>query len=106
MYHSVLFGNDVTVNWSMVTTFGPLSVIQTTLFSILVSSAKGECVEHGAKGHEIRDGNNVWLWGEVGAPMGHMKLLLSKGESSLRGEVGWVRAVLGSVWRLEVLGSS
>ena len=36
--------------------------------------------------------------------MRHIKLLLSKGGSSLRGEVGWVRAVLGGVWRLDVLG--
>ncbi len=42
--------------------------------------------------------------GEGEAPMGHMKLLLSKGGFSLRGDVGGVRAVLGGVWRLEVLG--
>ena len=44
-------------------------------------------------------------WG-VGRLMGHMKLILSKGGSSLRSEVGWVRAVLGGVWRLEMLGQS
>ena len=35
--------------------------------------------------------------------MGHMKLLLLKGGSLLRGEVGSDRAGLDVVWRLEVL---
>ena len=38
--------------------------------------------------------------------MGHMKLLLSKGGSLIRGEVGGDRAWLGGAWRLEVLGQS
>ena len=35
--------------------------------------------------------------------MRHMKLLLAKCGSLLRVELGWVRAELGDVWRLEVL---
>lgn len=35
--------------------------------------------------------------------MRYMKLLLAKCGSLLRVEVGWVRAGLGGVWRLEVL---
>ena len=39
--------------------------------------------------------------------MKHMKLVLAKDVSLLvRGEVGWVRAGLGGVWRLEVLEQS
>ena len=38
--------------------------------------------------------------------MGHMKLLLSKDGSMLKGGVDWVRAWLGGAWRLEVLGQS
>ena len=40
------------------------------------------------------------------AHMGHMKLPLAKDGFLLRGEVGWVRAGLGGVWRLEVFGQS
>lgn len=38
--------------------------------------------------------------------MRHMKLLLSKGGSLLRGEVHWVRSELVDVWKLEVLEQS
>ena len=40
------------------------------------------------------------------APMRHMKLPLAKGGSLLRDEVSWIRAVLGRMRRLEVLGQS
>ena len=39
-------------------------------------------------------------------PMGHMKLLLSKSGSLIRGVVGGVMAGLGGVCRLELLGQS
>ena len=38
--------------------------------------------------------------------MGHMKLLLSKGGSLIRDQVGRVRAGLVGMWRLEVSGQS
>ena len=38
--------------------------------------------------------------------MRHMKPFLAKGGSLLRGDVGWIRAGLGGVWRLELLGQS
>ena len=106
-YHGVLMWNDVTVNWSRVASwFGtcsapgarmrarglvyPLLVAQTNWFGILdVCSVKGEWVEHSIKGHDVRVGNNVKLGFRFReAPMGHMKLLLSKGGSFLRGDVG------------------
>ena len=75
--HGVLLWSDVTVNWSSVCTwFGtcsapgarmrarrlvyPLFVTQTTWFGMPnICSAKGEWVEHGIEGHEVRDSNNV-----------------------------------------------
>ena len=39
-------------------------------------------------------------------PMGHMKLPLAKSGSLLKGEVGWARAGMGAVWRLEIFGQS
>ena len=54
-----------------------------------VCSSKGEWVEHGIKGHEVHDSKNVQVQFSLGEePMGHMKLLLSKGVSLIRGEVG------------------
>ena len=44
-----------------------------------------------------------WLWE---APMYHMKLFSSKGGSLLRREADLVRAWLGGVWKLDVLGQS
>ena len=38
--------------------------------------------------------------------MRHVKLPLAKGGSLLKDEVGWIRARLGGVGRLEVLGQS
>ena len=86
----------------------PLFIAQTTWFGMPdVCSTKGEWFEHSLKGHEIRDGNNIWVgFRLVEAPMGHMLLLLSKCGSLSRGEIGRVRAVLGDVWRLEVLEQS
>ena len=50
---------------------------------------KGEWVEHWVKGHEVRDSKNVQvLYGMGKEPMGHIKLLLSKCVSLIRGEVG------------------
>ena len=50
---------------------------------------KGEWVKHGIQGHEIRGGNNVKVSFRLGeAPMVHMKLLLSKDGSLVKGEVG------------------
>ena len=50
---------------------------------------KGEWVEHWVKGHEVRDSKNIQvLYGLGKEPMGHMKLLLSKSVSLIRGEVG------------------
>ena len=86
----------------------PLFVAQTTWFGTSdFCSAKGEWVEYSIEGHEIRDGNNVWGFRLGEAPIRHMKLLLAKGASLLlRGEVGWFRAELGGVSRLEVLEKS
>ena len=39
-------------------------------------------------------------------PMGHMNLLLSKGVSLIRGEMGGFRTGLDGVWRPDVLGQS
>ena len=68
----------------------PLFVAQTTWFGMPnVCSAKGEWVEHGIEGHEVHDSKNVQVRFRLGEePMGHMKLLLSKGVSLIRGEVG------------------
>ena len=56
-------------------------------------------MEHGIEDHEVWDGNKVKEGLRLReAPMWHIKLLLSKYGSLLRGEVGWVR--------LEVLGKS
>ena len=106
-YHGVLLWNDAELDWlSVCTWFGtrigrgarmrarglvyPLFVAQTTWFGMLdVCSAKGEWVEHGVRGHEVRDSKNVQVrYGLQEEPMGHMKLLLSKGVSLIRGEVG------------------
>ena len=67
----------------------PLFVFQTTLFGMPdVCRATGEWVEHGIKKHEVRDRYHVQFGFRVGeASMGHMKLLLSKGEALMRGEV-------------------
>ena len=54
-----------------------------------VCSAKGEWVKHGIEDHEECDSKNVQVRFRLGEePMGHIKLLLSKGESLIRGEVG------------------
>ena len=54
--------------------------------------AKGELVEYGIEGYEVRHGNNVQVGFSLGkAPMWHVKLTLSKGGPLLRGEVGWDR---------------
>ena len=68
----------------------PLFVAQITWFRMAdVCSAKGEWVEHGVKGHEVRDRKNVQVQCGLGEePMRHKKLLLSKGVSLIRGEVG------------------
>ena len=64
-------------------------------------------MEHGIEGHEVCDSNNVQVCFRLGEePMGHMKLLLSKGGSLIRDEVGRVRAGLVGMWRLEVSGQS
>ena len=103
----VLLWNDVKVDWSSVCTwFGtcrgpgarmqapglvyPLFVAQTTWFGMPdVCNAKGEWVEHGIKSHEVRDSKNIQVrYGLGEEPMGHIKLLLSKGLSQIRGEVG------------------
>ena len=123
--HGVLLWNDVTVDWSSLCTwFGicnapgtrmwargllyPLFVAQTTWFGVpKVCSTKGEWVEHGIESHEVCGSNNVQVGFRLGeAPMGHMKSLLSKGGSLMRGVLGWVRAGLGGVWRLKVLRQS
>ena len=59
-------------------------------------------MEHSIEGHEICGGNEVL--GEV--PMRHMKLPLARNGSLLRGDVGWVKAGLGGMQRLEVLRQS
>ena len=108
--------NDVTVDWSSVYTwFGtcsapgarmqarglvyPLFVAQTMWFGMPdVCSAKVEWVEHGIEGHEVRDSKVGQVRFRLGEePMGHLKLLLSKGGSLIRGEVGGVGAGLGGV---------
>ena len=63
---------------------------QTTWFGMSdVSSTKREWVEHGVEDHEVHDSNNVEVRFTLRKePMGHMKLLLSKGGSLIRGEVG------------------
>ena len=68
----------------------PLFVAQTTWFGMPdVCNAKGEWVEHGIKSHEVRDSKNIQVrYGLGEEPMGHIKLLLSKGVSQIRGEVG------------------
>ena len=105
--HGVLLWNAVTVDWSSVCTFFrtcsapgarmwacglvyPLSVARTTWFGMSeVCSLKREWVEHGNKGHEVRDSNNVQVRFRLGEePMGHMKILLSKVWSLIRGKVG------------------
>ena len=54
-----------------------------------VCSAKGEWAKHGIEDHEECDSKNVQVRFRLGEePMGHIKLLLSKGESLIRGEVG------------------
>ena len=54
-----------------------------------VCIAKGKWMEHGIEGHEVRDRNNVQVCFRLGEePMGPMKLLLLKGGSLIRGEVG------------------
>ena len=46
-------------------------------------------MEHWVKGHEVRDSKNVQvLYGMGKEPMEHIKLLLSKSVSLIRGEVG------------------
>ena len=67
----------------------PLFVFQTTWFCMPdVCNAKGEWVEHGIEGHEVRDSNNVQVRFRLGEkPMGHMNLLLSMGGSLIKGEV-------------------
>ena len=46
-------------------------------------------MEHGIECHEVRDSKNIQVWYRLGErPMGHVKLLLSKGEALIRGEVG------------------
>ena len=67
----------------------PLLVAQTTWFGMPnVCSAKGEWVEHGIECHEVRGSKNIQVRYRLGEePMGHMKLLLSKGEYLIRGEV-------------------
>ena len=105
--HGALLWNDVKVDWSSVCTwFGtcsgpgarmrargsvyPLFVGQTTWFGMPnVYSAKGEWVEHHIEGHEVCDSKKVQVWYRLEEEtMGHMKLLLSKGVSLIRGEVG------------------
>ena len=50
---------------------------------------KWEWVKHGIKGHEVRDSKNVQVrYGLGKESMEHVKLLLSKGVSLIRGEVG------------------
>ena len=106
-YHGVLLWNDVEVDWSSVCMwFGPrigpgarmrarglvcpLFVAQTTWFGMPdICSAKGEWVEHGVKGHEVRESKSVQVrYGLGEEPMGHIKLLSSKGVSLIRGAVG------------------
>ena len=52
-----------------------LFVAQTTWFDMPdVCSTKGELVEHGVKGHEVRDSKNGQVrYGLGEEPMGHMK---------------------------------
>ena len=46
-------------------------------------------MEHGIEDHEVHNSNNVEVHFTLRKePMGHMKLLLSKGGSLIRGEVG------------------
>ena len=106
-YHGVLLWNDVEVDWSSVCMwFGPrivpgarmrarglvcpLFVAQTTWFGMPdICSAKGEWVEHGVKGHQVRESKSVQVrYGLGEEPMGHIKLLSSKGVSLIRGAVG------------------
>ena len=63
---------------------------QTTRFGMSdVSSAKREWVENGVEDHEVHGSNNVQVRFTLRKePMGHMKLLLSKGGSLISGEVG------------------
>ena len=122
-YHDILLQNDVTVDWlSVHTLFGTccapgvrmgacglvylLFVAQSMWCSMPeVCSAKGEWVEHGIESHKVQDGDNIYVGFRLGeAPMGHIKLLLSKYGPLLRGEVGWVRDGLGGAGRLRVLG--
>ena len=124
-YHDILLRNDGTVDWLSVRTwFGtysapgariwarglvnPLFVAQTMWFSMPeICGAKGGWVEHGIEFHEVQDSDNMHMDFRLGeAPMGHIKLLLSKDEPLLRGEVGCIRAELGCTRRLEVLGQS
>ena len=86
----------------------PLFVAQSTWFGMPdVCRAKVKWVEHGTEGHEVRDRNKAQVHFRLGEePMGDMKLLLSKGGSMIRGEVGGVGTGLGGNWRLEVLGQS
>ena len=111
--HGVRLWNDVKVDWSSVCTwFGacsgpcarmqtralvyPLFVAQTMWFDMPdVCSAEGEWADLGVEDHEARDSRNVHVWYVLGEePMGHMKLLLSKGVSLKRGELDGVKAVL------------
>ena len=105
-YHCVLLWNGVAGDWlSVGMWFGtccapgarmrahglvhPLFVAQTKWFGKPdVCSAKGEWVEPGVECNEIRDGINVQVCFKIAErTMGHMKLLLSKGSSLMRGEV-------------------
>ena len=46
-------------------------------------------MEHSIKGHEVHNSSKVWVGFRLEkAPMGHMKLLFSKGGSLFRDEVG------------------
>lgn len=60
-----------------------------------VCSAKREQVEHGIKNREVHNGNKV-----------QDGFFIKKYGSLLRVEVDWVKAWLGGMWRLEVLGQS
>ena len=86
----------------------PLFVAQAMWFGMPdVCSAKVEWVEHGIEVHEVHDSKIAQVRFRLGEePMGYMKLLLSKGGSLIRGEVGGVEAGLGGVRRPEVLGQS
>ena len=80
----------------------PLFVARTTWFGLPVCSAKGEWEGHGVECHKIRDGINLQVVLTLGErTMRLVKLLLSRGGSLMIGEVDWVRAGLGGVWRMD-----